>query len=92
MALIENYKKHTQERATLGVPPLPLNAAQVAELVTLLKADKRKRVTLPKDARHRKYRAHVMNNGTVVLVPVISPNNSAPPSGPEPKAARSWLV
>ncbi len=40
MALIENYKKHTQERATLGVPPLPLNAAQVAELVTLLKADK----------------------------------------------------
>lgn len=59
---------------------------------TLLKADKRKRVTLPKDARHRKYRAHVMNNGTVVLVPVISPNNSAPPSGPEPKAARSWLV
>jgi len=40
MALIEDYKKHTQERATLGVPPLPLNATQVAELVTLLKADK----------------------------------------------------
>ena len=40
MALIEEYKAHTAERAALGVPPLPLNAAQVAELVTLLKADK----------------------------------------------------
>ncbi|MDD5405655.1 MAG: bifunctional aconitate hydratase 2/2-methylisocitrate dehydratase [Sulfurovaceae bacterium] len=40
MALIEDYKKHTQERATLGVPPLPLNSTQVAQLVELLKADK----------------------------------------------------
>ncbi len=38
MALIEEYKAHTAERATLGVPPLPLTAAQVAELVELLKA------------------------------------------------------
>ncbi len=39
MALIEDYKKHTEERAQLGVPPLPLNASQTAELVELLKQD-----------------------------------------------------
>ncbi|MFT7880014.1 MAG: bifunctional aconitate hydratase 2/2-methylisocitrate dehydratase [Sulfurimonas sp.] len=38
MALIEEYKAHTAERAELGVPPLPLTAEQVAELVELLKA------------------------------------------------------
>jgi aconitate hydratase 2/2-methylisocitrate dehydratase len=37
MSLLEDYKKHTQERAKLGVPPLPLTAKQVAELVELLK-------------------------------------------------------
>lgn len=37
MALVEDYKKHTEERAQLGVPPLPLNASQTAELVELLK-------------------------------------------------------
>ena len=37
MALIEEYKAHTQERAKLGVPPLPLTAKQTAELVELLK-------------------------------------------------------
>jgi len=37
MALIEDYKKHTDERALLGVPPLPLTASQVAELVDLEK-------------------------------------------------------
>jgi len=39
MSLIEDYKKHTEERAKLGVPPLPLNKEQVAELVELLKQD-----------------------------------------------------
>jgi len=39
MSLIEDYKKHTEERAKLGIPPLPLNAKQVAELVELLKQD-----------------------------------------------------
>ena len=38
MALIEEYKAHTAERAELGVPPLPLTAEQTAELVELLKA------------------------------------------------------
>ncbi len=37
MSLIEDYKKHTQERAELNVPPLPLTAKQTAELVELLK-------------------------------------------------------
>ena len=37
MNVIEEYKKHTKERAELGVPPLPLTAAQTAELVELLK-------------------------------------------------------
>jgi len=38
MSLVEDYKKHTQERAELNVPPLPLTAKQTAELVELLKA------------------------------------------------------
>ena len=38
MALLEEYKAHTAERAELGVPPLVLTAEQTAELVELLKA------------------------------------------------------
>ncbi len=37
MALLEEYRAHTQERAKLGVPPLALTAEQTAELVELLK-------------------------------------------------------
>ncbi len=36
--MLEAYKKHVAERAELGVPPKPLSAGQVAELVELLKA------------------------------------------------------
>jgi len=39
MSLIANYKAHTKERSELGVPPLPLTAQQVSELIELLKAD-----------------------------------------------------
>ncbi len=38
MGLIEEYKAHTEERALLGVPPLPLSVPQTAELIELLKA------------------------------------------------------
>ncbi|MCO4845559.1 MAG: bifunctional aconitate hydratase 2/2-methylisocitrate dehydratase [Sulfurovum sp.] len=38
MALLEEYKAHSAERAELGVPPLVLTADQTAELVELLKA------------------------------------------------------
>jgi len=38
MALIEEYKAHTAQRAELGVPPLALTADQTAQLVELLKA------------------------------------------------------
>jgi len=38
MGLIEEYKAHTAERETLGVPPLPLTAQQTADLVEWLKA------------------------------------------------------
>ena len=38
MALLEEYKAHTAERAELGVPPLSLTADQTAQLVELLKA------------------------------------------------------
>ncbi|MFA7083502.1 MAG: bifunctional aconitate hydratase 2/2-methylisocitrate dehydratase [Arcobacteraceae bacterium] len=39
MSLIAEYKAHTQERANEGnLPPLPLTAAQTAQLVELLKA------------------------------------------------------
>ncbi|MEA3456735.1 MAG: bifunctional aconitate hydratase 2/2-methylisocitrate dehydratase [Campylobacterota bacterium] len=37
MALLEEYKAHTDERALLGVTPLALTADQVADLVELLK-------------------------------------------------------
>jgi len=37
MSLVTEYKQHTQERAQLGVPPLPLTPEQTQELVTLLK-------------------------------------------------------
>jgi len=39
MAFIEDYKVHVEERAKLGVPPLPLTPEQVSHLVELLKAD-----------------------------------------------------
>ncbi len=37
MALLEEYKAHTAERAKLGVPPLALTPDQTAQLVELLK-------------------------------------------------------
>jgi aconitate hydratase 2/2-methylisocitrate dehydratase len=36
--VLEAYRQHAAERAALGIPPLPLTAKQVAELVELLKA------------------------------------------------------
>ena len=35
--MLEAYRNHVEERAAQGIPPLPLNAAQVDELVALLK-------------------------------------------------------
>ena len=35
--MLETYRQHVAERARLGLPPLPLTAAQVAALVELLK-------------------------------------------------------
>ncbi|OQX42032.1 MAG: hypothetical protein B0D88_07115, partial [Candidatus Sedimenticola endophacoides] len=35
--MLEAYRKHLQERAAEAIPPLPLNAEQVAALVELLK-------------------------------------------------------
>ncbi|MDF0553737.1 bifunctional aconitate hydratase 2/2-methylisocitrate dehydratase [Kamptonema sp. UHCC 0994] len=35
--MLESYRKHTAERAAMGIPPLPLNAAQTSELCELLK-------------------------------------------------------
>ena len=36
--MLDTYRKHVEERAAEGVPPLPLNAAQVTDLVALLQA------------------------------------------------------
>ncbi len=36
--MLEAYRKHVEERAEQGIPPLPLNAEQVNDLVTMLKA------------------------------------------------------
>jgi len=35
--MLEGYRKHVEERATLGIPPLPLTAQQTSELCELLK-------------------------------------------------------
>lgn len=36
--MLEAYRKHVEERAAEGIPPKPLNAEQVADLVELLKS------------------------------------------------------
>ncbi len=36
--MLEAYRQHVTERAALGIPPLPLNAKQVAELIELIKS------------------------------------------------------
>lgn len=36
--MLEAYREHVAERASLGIPPKPLNAEQVAGLIELLKA------------------------------------------------------
>ncbi|MDD0809507.1 bifunctional aconitate hydratase 2/2-methylisocitrate dehydratase [Curvibacter sp. RS43] len=35
--MLQAYRQHTAERAALGIPPLPLEAKQVAELIELIK-------------------------------------------------------
>ena len=35
--MLEQYRKHSAERAAEGIPPLPLNAEQTAALVELIK-------------------------------------------------------
>ena len=35
--MLEAYRKHVAERAEQGIPPLPVSAEQVNELVELLK-------------------------------------------------------
>lgn len=36
--MLQEYRKHTEERAALGIPPLPLSAQQTADLIELVKA------------------------------------------------------
>ena len=36
--MLQAYRQHAAERAALGIPPLPLTAAQTAELIDLVKA------------------------------------------------------
>jgi aconitate hydratase 2/2-methylisocitrate dehydratase len=36
--MLQAYRQHAAERATLGIPPLPLSAQQTAELIELIKA------------------------------------------------------
>jgi aconitate hydratase 2 / 2-methylisocitrate dehydratase len=40
MSLVEQYRAHTEERAKLGIPPLPLNAEQARELNGLLRQER----------------------------------------------------
>ena len=37
MSFLEEYRKHVEERAKDGLPPLPLNAEQTAQLIELIK-------------------------------------------------------
>lgn len=36
--MLEAYREHAAERATQGIPPLPLDAEQVTQLIELLKS------------------------------------------------------
>ena len=36
--MLQAYRQHAAERAALGIPPLPLDAKQIAELIELIKA------------------------------------------------------
>jgi aconitate hydratase 2/2-methylisocitrate dehydratase len=36
--MLQSYRQHAAERAALGIPPLPLDARQVTELIELIKA------------------------------------------------------
>jgi hypothetical protein len=36
--VLKAYRQHAAERAALGIPPLPLDAKQTAELIELIKA------------------------------------------------------
>ena len=38
-AMLENYKKHVEERAKENIPPLPLDVEQTSELINLLKSE-----------------------------------------------------
>ena len=38
--MLDDYKKHVDERAELNIPPLPLDADQTSELISLLKEKK----------------------------------------------------
>ena len=38
--MLEHYQKHVQERAAEGLPPLPLDAVQVADIIEQLKQPK----------------------------------------------------
>ena len=35
--MLQAYRQHSAERAALGIPPLPLSAQQVDELIALIK-------------------------------------------------------
>ena len=37
--MLKSYKKHVDERAKQGIPPLPLDADQTSKLVDLLKSE-----------------------------------------------------
>ena len=39
MAFMDEYKAHVAEREALGVPPLPLNAEQTAEVIEMIKSN-----------------------------------------------------
>ena len=38
-AMLDNYKKHVEERAKQNIPPLPLDVEQTSELINLLKSE-----------------------------------------------------
>ena len=36
--MLQAYRQHVAERAALGIPPLPLTAAQTADVIELIKS------------------------------------------------------
>ena len=61
--MLEAYRQHVEERAKQGIPPLPLDAQQVAALVELLKS--------PPAGEEERARQHEIMEAPAVAIDIV---------------------